>query len=112
MPGFEYNLECPGCGLESESYPLLPFHQMFHGDLRLAVIDLELRAFGSLALYLSFEQRRGDGAVDPRAVAERWSGPGRIVVVPQGLGGRLWPEPAPCPACGAALVARSRVFER
>lgn len=110
MPGFSYQLACEGCDLESESYPLFPFHQTLHGDLCLAIVDLELKAFGALNLYLSPAQHRGPDKVDVRAVAQRWSSPDRILVVPQGLCGALWPARVPCQSCGAALVARSPVF--
>lgn len=110
MPGFDYHLACGRCGIESERYPLLPFHQSVTGELCFAIVDRALGAFGTLHLYLSFEQRRGPGAVGPRDVAQRWSGPDRIVVVPQGLAGRLWPDPVPCPGCGAPLIARSPLF--
>ena len=106
MMGMDYRLVCGACGLESEGYPLVPFHQTFLGDLRLAVVDLGLGAFGTLDLYLRPEQRSGPEALPVRDIAARWSSADRIVVVPQGLDGKIWPEAVPCPACGALLAGQ------
>ena len=109
MPGFKYVICCEACGAESDSYPLLVFHESIRGSAWFPAWSAKNRCYAHVRLFLRWERRQEIEATPGAlvALAAALSTPELTVGVPDGLTQTTLTPPAVCPFCGGPAVARS-----